>query len=103
MRKRKKEKQESRYEKLINFTKEDFLSLLRGKLVVDKELVSDEELLGIEMEFLVVDSLDYVEIIMEVEYAIGHRISYEDVEKFRYFREVWDYIRECQQNPQKLQ
>lgn len=103
MRKRKKEIVEDDNEKLMNFTKEKFLSLLRDRLVVDEELVSDEELLNWNMKSLDVDSLDYVETIMEVECAIAHRISYEDVEDFKCFQDVWDYIRECQENPQKLQ
>lgn len=104
MRKRKKEIVEDDNERLMNFSKEKFLSLLRDRLVVDEELVSDEELLSEDMRgSLGVDSLDYVETIMDVECAIGRRISYEDVEKIKCFQDLWGYVHECQQNPQKLQ
>lgn len=103
MRKRKKEKREKNDEKLFNFTREDFLSLIRNKLVVNEELISDEELLGDDMKSLFVDSLDYVETIMEVEMAIGRRIPAEEIEGFRCFQDVWGCVKSMQENLKKLQ
>lgn len=102
MGKRKKEIVEDDNEKLRNFTKEDFLSLLRDKLVVDEELVSDEELLNWNMKSLDVDSLDYVETIMEVEMSIARRIPAENVEEFECFNDVWAWVHTQQENLKKL-
>lgn len=98
---RKKEKNGT--EKLMNFSKEDFLFLLRVKLAVDTELVSDEELLSEDKKSLAVDSLDYVEVIMEVEENIGRRIPAEDAEKFKCFQDVWDYVQAQQKKFKDLQ
>lgn len=103
MLKRKNQPVEDDNEKLLNFTKEKFLLLLRDKLRVDEELVSDEELLGEDMNSLSVDSLDYVETIMEVEMGIGRRIPAEKVEEFECFNDVWDYVHTQQENLKKLQ
>ena len=98
----KKQTQESANEKLMRFSKEDFLLLLRNKLRVDEDLVSDEELLSKDMKSLAVDSLDYVETIMEVEESIGRRIPAEKVEEFVSFQDVWDYVQTEQEKVKKL-
>lgn len=99
----KKQTVENPDEMLLNFTKEDFLLLLRDKLAVDEELISDEDLLSQDMKSLSVDSLDYVETIMEVEMGIGRRIPAENVEEFECFQDVWDYVHTQQENLKKLQ
>ena len=100
---KKKQTEENFDQRFLNFTKEEFLSLLRDKLSLGEDLVSDEELLTEDKKFLVIDSLDEVEMIMEIEHAISRRFPAEDVEKFKCFQDIWDYILEWQENFKKLQ
>jgi acyl carrier protein len=92
------EKKQNKEQQLMDFSKERFLSLLRRRLHLEDDLVSDQELLTMDISKLSVDSIDYAEILVEVETEISKNIPWEDADQFKCFQDVWDYVcklREC--------
>ena len=75
-----------------NFSKKDFLLLLRESLHLDDDLVSDQELLTMSMSELYVKPLDYMHILNDVEVAMSRRFYLEEEEEFKSFQDMWDYV-----------
>lgn len=74
-------------------TKEDIISRINGFLVeefeVDPEAISPDANLK---ETLQLDSLDYVDLVVEIESNFGFKVNPEDFQNIHVFQDFYDYI-----------
>lgn len=77
----------------MNFSQKDFLTVIRKRLSLKEDFISDEELLTMSIETeLGLDSLDYVQVLSDIQQAMHIRLYLEEEEQFGSFQDMWDYI-----------